>query len=420
MPKNRLNLNFSLRTATDREAFITDYLTSIDFTPTSKELSLMGDYILWGEGGNEDGMIQIDTKKKTWTVSKEESLDALLEEPTFQEIVLSKNRPQLKIPKPCLSREKVERMAPDNLLPIFKDLWHRIDSLEVLIGFYDLAHNRRKSELREELIKNFTPEQLEEISGQSELLTQKRYLFNKHLIVELRKEQYALMDLFYSPRRRHTQETIAFKEIEFEIGENVEIYPFTLSQPSTRKFFPKSRLPGPQDFKEEELKLLTKLLWEKTKSQLYIDFTNPLHVSKMVKMFSKIDWESSELPDLLRTLNYYISISGLVPAHLKILEMKANGKTNLEIRELVNRKYNKAYNENYISTIFHKKIITSICEAAAYHREVLENLTFPEEFKTCSKCKQEKLRVGKNFSRKTKAKDGFNGSCKACNKKKEN
>lgn len=67
---NRLNLDWTLTTRDERTNFITKYLESIPFTPTSDELSTMGNYILWGK--NEEGKngrqtgLQIDTKYGTW------------------------------------------------------------------------------------------------------------------------------------------------------------------------------------------------------------------------------------------------------------------------------------------------------------------------------------------------------------------
>ena len=66
MPKkNRLQLDFSLPTAEERQTFLTKYLDSLTFTPTSSELELMADYVLWGDK-NSDEAIELETywKKK--------------------------------------------------------------------------------------------------------------------------------------------------------------------------------------------------------------------------------------------------------------------------------------------------------------------------------------------------------------------
>ena len=49
MAKNRLNLNFQLESAADRNAFVVDYLATLPFTPTADELETISNYILWGK-----------------------------------------------------------------------------------------------------------------------------------------------------------------------------------------------------------------------------------------------------------------------------------------------------------------------------------------------------------------------------------
>lgn len=66
MPKrNRLQLDFSLSSAEERQVFLTKYLETLAFTPTSSELELMADYVLWGDK-NSDEAIELETywKKK--------------------------------------------------------------------------------------------------------------------------------------------------------------------------------------------------------------------------------------------------------------------------------------------------------------------------------------------------------------------
>jgi len=96
--------------------------------------------------------------------------------------------------------------------------------------------------------------------------------------------------------------------------------------------------------------------------------------------------------------------------------MKLEKKKNSDIAYDINKKYGKAYTANYISTIFRQRIIPKINEAAEYHVKIIENLCFPEEFKTCSCCGKTLLRDPINFTRKTRSKDGFTARCKKCEK----
>ena len=98
--------------------------------------------------------------------------------------------------------------------------------------------------------------------------------------------------------------------------------------------------------------------------------------------------------------------------------MKLKFKQNSEIASYVNKTYNKSYNDNYISTIFHQKIISSIAEAAREHREIMENIFYPENFKKCKDCGKTLLMNTDNFVRQKKSNDGFSPRCKRCEKEK--
>ena len=95
---NRLHLNFTLTTTEERKAFLTEYLRNEQFIsrpPTEDELETMANYLLWGKNSNglnakqSDG-IDIETKHGTWDKDANiESLEGLLESPTFNEAALS-------------------------------------------------------------------------------------------------------------------------------------------------------------------------------------------------------------------------------------------------------------------------------------------------------------------------------------------
>jgi hypothetical protein len=82
----------------------------------------------------------------------------------------------------------------------------------------------------------------------------------------------------------------------------------------------------------------------------------------------------------------------------------------------VNKKYNKSYTANYISTIFRQKIIPHINETVSLHAKIIENLSFPENFKKCNGCGKVLLIDSQNFVRKSRSKDGFATRCKNCDK----
>lgn len=123
---NRLNLDFSLESGEERSKFLHKYLINSklqNLTPT--ELETISNYLLWGK--DKDGLncnqkkeIQIDTKNKTWTRRPEESLNALIESPTFNENqVRHINSTPLKVKKQKFSREEALKEATPELQKTF-------------------------------------------------------------------------------------------------------------------------------------------------------------------------------------------------------------------------------------------------------------------------------------------------------------
>ena len=62
------------------------------------------------------------------------------------------------------------------------------------------------------------------------------------------------------------------------------------------------------------------------------------------------------------------------------------------------------------------EIISKINEAAAFHKKILSNLFFEEEFKKCTCCGTWLLRGPEIFVRKARSKDGLANRCKKCDK----
>lgn len=120
---------------------------------------------------------------------------------------------------------------------------------------------------------------------------------------------------------------------------------------------------------------------------------------------------------MLNTLKYYVQFAQLSELQYEILCLKIKKQTNQQIQQYINKKYDKSYTVNYISTIFRQKIIPSIIEGIKYHMNIVENLFFEEEFKKCIRCGRVLLIHPYNFVRKARSQDGFNNKCKCCEKK---
>ena len=100
----------------------------------------------------------------------------------------------------------------------------------------------------------------------------------------------------------------------------------------------------------------------------------------------------------------------LVPYGATLFYKKSSGQ------DIINKKYNKSYTANYISTIFRQKIIPRINETAEFHAKIIENLSFPENFKKCTGCGKVLLVDPDKFVRKSRSKDGFSTRCKICDR----
>lgn len=113
---NRLKLDFSIHSITDREKFIEQYIKKDEFQKkpmTPEELEVCANYILWGK--DSDGKnavqkkeIQIDTRNKTWKAKEEESLNELMESSTFNEnSILQPGQIPTKIARKVFDRKKL-------------------------------------------------------------------------------------------------------------------------------------------------------------------------------------------------------------------------------------------------------------------------------------------------------------------------
>ena len=182
---NRLNLDFSLNTTNERASFVQAYLKQVQFKrlpPSEAELETIANYILWGKnpetGKNvkQEKFIELESRSKTWDAKEIDSLDALVESCALHESqIRSLKEPRYKTPKITFSRAQTRKEAPANLIPSFESLWREIDSLDLLINYYDLAHNRRKNPPRDELLARFTESEQSEIKEDSTHLNQFQY-----------------------------------------------------------------------------------------------------------------------------------------------------------------------------------------------------------------------------------------------------
>lgn len=443
MANNRLRLDFSITTREERNKFLKTYLQQkqfIDFPPTEDELSTMADYLLWGKdadgkNGRQQGL-ELKSKHGTWDESPVESLDMLMEQPTFSETQLSPlGSTQYRVKKEKFSREEALASCPVNLREQLNTLFYEIDRVDYMIEWYELEHGKRIKEIRASLIKQFSEE---EICTMRELVThwnQYTYLKKRHQLVEMRREQYTLRDAFVKTSFSSPTEQFA-PDVLFDFDAGIEVLPLGLKHEDSQiglQIFRTWRELIPGTFSQSDEKLISDLYWQKqafnkklqfapSTQHFYFDFRELEHVYQLldqqIELNELIPEQNieSNLKFLLDTLQFYIDQAELTDIHREILEMKLSKRKNTDIAWDINHKYGKTYTSNYISTIFRQRIIPRINDAAKYHEKIISNIFFPEEFKTCCHCGETMLRDPINFTRKSRATDGFSSRCKRCEK----
>ena len=109
------------------------------------------------------------------------------------------------------------------------------------------------------------------------------------------------------------------------------------------------------------------------------------------------------------------------PLYKRIVELKIDGKQNLEIQATLEEEFNIKHSVEYISSLWRNKIPELI--AAKAEEEALIWHYFHKDgvkphLKTCTRCGRTKLAHNKFFSKNKSSKDGFYSICKQCRNKK--
>ena len=157
-----------------------------------------------------------------------------------------------------------------------------------------------------------------------------------------------------------------------------------------------------------------------------ISLMNPKHISALLCNYSKLKQDlygkfTSDGYYLMQDLQNLIdnALQKKYPLYYDLLIYKIDGKSNLEIQQLLYDTYNIKHSVQYISSLWRNKIPKLIAEQAQIEY-LLWYYTFKEKgkWKKCSRCKQVKLAHNKFFSKNSSSKDGFYSICKSCRNKK--
>ena len=404
------SLDFSLTSAESRTEFLSRLLSenpNLTQNLTQNDYDLFVDYICCGIGAEESQNPKPKSsvqKKETYLENKrkptpkEESLDALLETPTFNEgTSFSRQDIHYKIPKPNFSRERIKSRGQEQN---FKELWTQIDELEKLIGV-------REGKLgAEDLGTNF-----KDLQDRAQALDSYHLYLAKKLLLDLRKTQYTLDD-FYNPqlqRKELLQSTYRGGEIEngLTFDTYINVLPLGLYQKIDR--FERPWMAGAP--------------YTQPQSKFSLDFTNPTQISIIIKFLEDLKEEAipnceSAVPQLVQTLTYYASHAHLSPEQSRILQLKIERKSSSQIAQEINEEFGTSHTDSYISTIFTQQICEKIAWAAQLHKDSFEKRGQPRYWKECKDCGAILLKDERNFTKSSRARDGFQCRCKWCERKK--
>ena len=158
-----------------------------------------------------------------------------------------------------------------------------------------------------------------------------------------------------------------------------------------------------------------------------ISLFNPTHVSVLLCNYSKIKescWGkfNSDIYYLMIILEQAIDVvfKEDFPILYDILIYKIDGKSNLQIQNLLLNDHGTTHSIEYISSLWRKKIPKMIAEYIEKEELVWYYTTVEKgKWKRCSRCGQIKLAHNKFFSKNNTSKDKFYSICKECRNKKK-
>jgi hypothetical protein len=246
------------------------------------------------------------------------------------------------------------------------------------------------------------------------------YLKKKRHLVTLRTQQYALLDCLQGEQLlKHINMGIYWKEDDIGL---TDVYPFTdlslmIEEVTADSFKP--------EFMQKCVKALKEAdkIEREQKDKRAVDFRDLDNLRQMVLALPDLeeaslrgkDSDTILLRPLVQYLKYYIKKCQFSDDLTYVLRAKIARRSNKEIADELRDKFGLDYKENYISTIFTKRIIEEIAKQVELHFKMIEYITMGEAvFKRCTKCGRLLPRNSTYFNKRASTSDGFFSSCKDC------
>lgn len=405
--KKKFSLNYDIYSDQDRVKEINKILDNLNSTPSNSDLELMANYILYGKDENNTNTIQ---RKETYEEKKRynsfkkasekvESLDAIMDNPMMDQIgfkamdekyVYKKIKPSIKRPK--FNKEGQIIDVGDSQIPGMEQLWESIDRLQKIINIAD---------------GKIPPDE-------NPIITDSYKLYKmRHQLIELRRDQYYLKDLFAPTIKFLNCKPTPPQLIDWDNDSFYWISKEEWEKKVNSSYIKVSKNPNDYEWREDSM-----VKW--VVRHHTFDWENPTHIKYLIDNYSTIwqmayDQPYSDARILIMDFDRYQTMADLSPLRQHILNRKIDKWTYLNILRELDKEWNIQYNENHICTIVTTEIPQKIAKIARRNRLLLE--TPIEERKTCTICKRalpkDYLFFGKNSGRR----DGFSSSCKECEKK---
>lgn len=231
-------------------------------------------------------------------------------------------------------------------------------------------------------------ESIEQVEAEMKAATGKRKFLLKKQLIEMRQDQYVIKS--------------AYKKPVFCINVTKSFSKINLDD--------KIRVTEAGEIIDESL----------------VSLFNPKHISALLCHYSQLKEDSwgkfycdsyylmEDLDNLIeKTLKKF-------PLYYDLMIYKIDGKSNLEIQELLYQKHGIKHSVEYISCLWRNKIPKLLADQATkdYLTWYYMNVEYGK-WKRCSRCGEVKLAHGKFFSRNKTSKDGWYSICKSCRNSKK-
>ena len=153
-----------------------------------------------------------------------------------------------------------------------------------------------------------------------------------------------------------------------------------------------------------------------------ISLFNPKHIEALLCNYSELKQSSYgryeyDMWYIMEDLDKLVerALKKDYPLYYDLLIYKIDGRTNLEIQELLARDHGVTHSVEYISALWRNKIPKLIADKAQ-EDYLIWYYTFVEygHWKKCSRCGQVKLAHNRFFSKNKSSKDGWYSLCKEC------